>query len=89
MIPGWKPRKLKSGEWGAALEGEMVAKLPDNEQLPGTPIVVEPNNREPWTTTIKDVVSRTDSSIVVSRPHRDATRGKARAQPARRLRRLG
>ena len=81
-IPGWKPRQLKSGEWGAALEGEMVAELPDNEQLLGTPIVVEPNNREPWTTTIEDVVSRTDSSIVVSRPHRDATRGRrGRSQP--------
>ena len=66
-IKGWKPRKLPSGEWGAALEGEMVAELPDNDQLPGTPIVVEPNNRDSWTATIEDVVSRTDSSIVVSR----------------------
>ena len=73
-IKGWKPRKLPSGEWGAALEGEMVAELPDNDQLPGTTIVMEPNNRDPWTTTIENVVSRTDSSIVVSRP--DATRGR-------------
>ena len=36
-IKGWKPHKLPSGEWGAALEGEMVAELPDNDQLPGTP----------------------------------------------------
>ena len=75
-IGGWKPRKLPSGEWGATLEGEMVAALPGNDQLPGTPIVIEPNNREPWTTTIERVVDRTDSSIVVSRPQRDATRGR-------------
>ena len=81
-IKGWKPRKLPNDEWGAALEGEMVAKLPGNDQLLGTPIVVEPNNREPWTTTIEAVVDRTDSSIVVSRPHRDATRGRrGRSQP--------
>ena len=64
-IPGWKPRKLNSGEWGAALEGEMVAELPDNEQLPGTPIVVTDKRGESWTPTLTEVVDRTDNTIVV------------------------
>ena len=64
-IPGWKPCKLNSGEWGAALEGEMVAELPDNEQLPGTRIVVTDKRGESWTSTLTEVVDRTDNTIVV------------------------
>ena len=64
-IPGWKPRKLNGDEWGAALEGEMVAELPDNEQLPGTRIVVTDKRGESWTPTLTEVVDRTDNTIVV------------------------
>ena len=64
-IPGWKPRKLNSGEWGAALEGEMVAELPDDEQLHGILIVVTDKRGESWTTTLTEVVDRTDNTIVV------------------------
>ena len=72
-IPGWKPRKLNSGEWGAALEGEMVAELPDDNQLPGTPIVVTDKRGESWTTTLTEVVDRTDTTIVVKNAGRPSS----------------
>ena len=64
-IEGWKPRRLPGGEWGAVLSGANVAELPDNDQLPRTPIVVTDNKGDAWTTTLVDVVSRTDDTIVV------------------------
>ena len=30
-IAAWKPRRLPSGKWGAGLEGERVAGLPDDD----------------------------------------------------------
>ena len=64
-IEGWKPRRLPGGEWGAVLTGPNVAGLPGNDQLPRTPIVVTDNKGDAWTTTLVDVVTRTDSTIVV------------------------
>ena len=64
-IEGWKPRRLEGGEWGAILTGPNIAGLPDDDHLPGTPIVVTDNKGDAWTTTLVDVVTRTDSSIVV------------------------
>ena len=64
-IEGWKPRRLPGGEWGAVLTGSHVAELPDNGQLPRTPIVVTDNKGDAWTTTLVGVVSRTDGTIVV------------------------
>ena len=64
-IPGWKPCKLPGGQWGALLKGPGVAGLPDDNQLPGTPIVVTDKRGESWTTTLTEVVDRTDNAIVV------------------------
>ena len=64
-IEGWKPRRLPGGEWGAVLSGPRVAELPGSDQLPRTPIVVTDNKGDAWTTTLVDVVSRTDAAIVV------------------------
>ena len=64
-IEGWKPRRLPGGEWGAVLTGPHVAELPDNDQLSRTPIVVTDNKGDAWTTTLVDIVTRTDSTIVV------------------------
>ena len=64
-IEGWKPRRLPGGEWGAVLTGANVAELPDNDQLPRAPIVVTDNKGDAWTTTLVDLVSRTDDTIVV------------------------
>lgn len=64
-IEGWKPRRLPGGEWGAVLTGPNVAGLPDDDQLPRTPIVVTDNKGDAWTTTLVELVSRTDDTIVV------------------------
>ena len=81
-IEGWKPRRLPGGEWGAVLTGPNVAQLPDNHQLPRTPIVVTDNKGDSWTTTLVDVASRTDTAIVV-RTSRPATRLKAKPRARR------
>ncbi len=64
-IEGWRPRRLPDGQWGALLEGPGVAGLPDDNQLPGTPIVVTDKRGESWTTTLTEVVDRTDTTITV------------------------
>ena len=72
-IAGWKPRRLPGGKWGAGLEGERVAGLPDDDQLPGATIGVTDSKGDSWNTTILEVVGRTETSILVrtsSRPSR-------------------
>ena len=71
-IAGWTPRQLDQG-WGAVLEGAQVADLPASDQLRGTPIVVTDRRGDSWTTTLTEVVSRSDTEIVVTnngRPRR-------------------
>ena len=71
-LAGWTPRQLDQG-WGAVLEGAQMADLPASDQLRGTPIVVTDRRGDAWTTTLKDVVSRSDTEIVVTntgRPRR-------------------
>ena len=48
------------------LEGEQVAQLPDSDQLPGMPIIVTDRRGDFWTATLKQVVSRSDTEIVVT-----------------------
>ena len=72
-VEGWTPRQLDQG-WGAVLEGEQVADLPESDQLPGTPIVVTDRRGDAWTTTLTDVVSRTDTEIVVTNTGRPRSR---------------
>ena len=64
-VEGWKPRQLDRG-WGAVLEGERVAELPDSDQLRGTTIIVTDRRGDSWTSTLKQVVSRSDTEIVVT-----------------------
>ena len=68
-VEGFKPRQLDQG-WGAVLEGEQVAQLPDSDQLPGTPIIVTDRRGDSWTATLKQVVSRSDTEIVVTNTRR-------------------
>ena len=68
-VEGFKPRKLDRG-WVAVLEGEQVAQLPDSDQLPGTPIIVTDRRGDSWTATLKQVVSRNDTEIVVTNTRR-------------------
>ena len=46
--------------------GERVAALPESDQLRGTPILVTDRRGDTWTTTLTDVVSRSDTEIVVT-----------------------
>ena len=64
-IAGWRPHKLPSGGWAAALKGAGVAELPDDDKLRGTPIVVTDKQGESWTTTVVRVVERSDDEIIV------------------------
>ena len=64
-VEGWKPRQLDRG-WGAVLEGEWFAELPESDQLPGTPIIVTDRRGDSWTTPLTEVVSRSDTEIVVT-----------------------
>ena len=59
------PAQLDNGKWGAGLEGPRVAELPKNDRLPGTPIRVTDRTDQSWTTTLTEVVDRTDTTIVV------------------------
>ena len=72
-IEGWRPRRLPGDQWGARLEGPGVAALPDDNQLPGTPIVVTDKWGESWTTTLTEVVERTDTTIVVKNSGRPSS----------------
>ena len=66
LITGWRPRPLDNGKWGAVLEGPRVAELPKNDQLPGTLIRVTDKKGESWTTTLTEVIDKTDTTIVVA-----------------------
>ena len=72
-IPGWKPRLLPSGKWGAVLEAKESPGSPDDDQLRGATIGVTDSKGDSWNTTILEVVERTETSILVrtsSRPSR-------------------
>ena len=60
-IPGWHPKKLPDGSWGAAFSGDTAA-LPE---LVGLPITVTPRNGKSWTATVIEVIERTDHRVHV------------------------
>ena len=66
LIDGWKPRQIDGGVWASVLDGDEVVDLPESDQLPGTPIRVTDRRGDTWITTIKTVVSRSDTNIVVT-----------------------
>ena len=66
LIDGWKPRGLGNRKWGAVMEGERVAELPDSNELAGTPIRITDSKGDSWTATLLEVVSRSDAEIVVT-----------------------
>ena len=60
-LPGWHPKKLPDGSWGAAFTGDTAA-LPE---LVGLPITVTPRNGKSWTATVIEVIERTDHRVHV------------------------
>jgi len=59
---GWKPCRVGQG-WGSMLDGPDVEQLP--QDLTGTRITVTDSRGASWNATIEEVVSRSNSRIVV------------------------
>ena len=66
LVEGWKPRQIERGVWAAVIDGAEVVDLPESDKLPGTPILVTDRRGDAWTTTLTNVVSRSDTEIVVT-----------------------
>ena len=95
-IPGWQPHRLRgaspcrsggrtrASDWGARLIGHAaVGALP--EELRGRAITVTDSNRNAWTTTITEVVSRDEGHIIVrnsGRPRSDRACSRGSKAPA-------
>ena len=62
VLDGWKPCRVGQG-WGSALAGPGVAQL--RGELRGTRITVTDSKGHSWTATINEVVSRSETRIVV------------------------
>ena len=69
-IPGWKPKRLDDGSWGARFTGD-TSKLPD--ELVGCRIVVTRASEESWVATVLEVVERSDRHVLVRRTDPPAT----------------
>ena len=63
-IPGFRPKRLDGGSWGAIYEGD-TSKLPD--ELVGRRIVVTRASKKSWVATVLAVVKRTERLILVRR----------------------
>ncbi len=59
---GWRPCRVGQG-WGSVLDGPAVARLP--RQLAGMRIAVIDSRGASWTSTVEEVVSRSDTRVVV------------------------
>ena len=69
-VSGWRPRKV-GNDWGAVLEGQAVADLPDD--LRGTAIAITDRKGESWNATVTEVVERGRERIVVRHTGRPRT----------------
>lgn len=63
-IPGFRPKRLDDGSWGAIYEGD-ASKLP--AELVGSPIIVTRASRTSWVATVLAIVKRTERLILVRR----------------------
>ena len=62
-LPGWRPHRLKTGDWGSIYHGDTSALPPD---LVGTRITVQSKDGQSWTTTVTDVLDRSSDQAIVS-----------------------
>ena len=69
-IPGFKPKRLDDGSWGARFAGD-TSKLPD--ELVGSPIVVARASGESWIATVLELRERSDRHVLVRRTDPPAT----------------
>ena len=63
-IPGWHPKTLPDGSWGAEFSGDTSALPAD---LVGLHITVSPKRGKSWTATVSEVIERTSRSVLVRR----------------------
>ena len=61
-LPGWETSKLSDGSLGSLFQGDASA-LPHD--LVGARISVKPSGRDPFTTTVREVVERSSHRILV------------------------
>ena len=78
--PGWRPKKLPDGAWGAALSDPAGKTLPD--PLLGASIVVTARNGKEWSTRIKEVVENNDAELLVRTEGRQDTGRSRSTSPA-------
>ena len=69
-IPGFKPKRLDDGSWGARFAGD-TSTLPD--ELVGSPIVVARASGESWIATVLELRERSNRHVLVRRTDPPAT----------------
>ena len=61
-LPGWKPARLPDGSWGSLYEGDAAALPAD---LVGSLIAVQPSGEDAFTTTVLEVIERSERHVLV------------------------
>ena len=69
-LPGWRPYRLDSGDWGSIYLGDTSA-LPS--ELVGAHITVQSRNGQSWTTTVTAVLERSSEQVIVTDSGRPST----------------
>ena len=62
-LPGWRPHRLKTGEWGSIYLGDTSA-LPSD--LVGAHITVQSRKGQTWTATVMAVLDRSSEQVIVA-----------------------
>ena len=70
LLPGWRPHRLNTGDWGAIYLGD-TSGLP--AELVGTTITVQAKNGQRWTSTVTAVLDRSLNQVLVTDSGRPAS----------------
>ena len=62
-LPGWRPHRLETGDWGSIYLGDTSA-LPSD--LVGAHIAVQSRKGQSWTTTVTAVLDRNSEQVIVT-----------------------
>ena len=63
LLPGWRPHRLNTGDWGAIYHGD-TSMLPT--ELVGSTITVQAKNGQRWTVTVTAVLDRSHNQVLVT-----------------------
>ena len=69
-LPGWRPHRLNTGDWGAIYHGD-TSTLPT--ELVGTIITVQAKTGQRWTATVTAVLDRSRNQVLVTDSGRPAS----------------